>query len=115
MLYEGSVEELTREGKTFKLRVDRADEAFRLLSDEQTFSVSIDEASALHLKTSVERIPEIIALLVGRGFRVSEVSPQRETLEDVYFRLLRESALNDEQSPTRYPQKYESKDDSGNG
>jgi ABC-2 type transport system ATP-binding protein len=95
LLYEGGVEELTSGGKSFKLRVDNAGDALRLLSDDPTLSVSMDDASALRLKISDERIPHVVALLVGRGFRVSELSPQRETLEDVYFRLLRESARGD--------------------
>jgi ABC-type multidrug transport system ATPase subunit len=96
LLYEGGVEELTSGGKSFKLGVDRADEALRLLSDDATLSVSMDDAGALRLKTPDERIPHVVALLVGRGFSVAELSPQRETLEDVYFRLLRESARGDD-------------------
>jgi ABC-2 type transport system ATP-binding protein len=92
LLYEGGVEELTRGGKSFKLRVDRPEDACRLLSDDPTLDVSIDEAGALRLKMADERAAHVNSLLVGRGFRVAELSPQRETLEDVYFRLLRESA-----------------------
>ena len=111
LLYEGGVEELTRGGKTFKLRVDRAEEAYRLLSDDPTLSVSMDEAGALHLKTSEERIPHVVALLVGRDFRVMELSPQRETLEDVYFRLLRESARDGERPYTFDPSRTGSRTD----
>jgi hypothetical protein len=32
-------------------------------------------------------IPRVNAQLVERGFRVSELSPQRETLEQVFLRL----------------------------
>ncbi|HVG30551.1 MAG TPA: ABC transporter ATP-binding protein [Pyrinomonadaceae bacterium] len=98
LLYEGVVDELTRDGKTFKLKVERAGEASRLLSEDQTLCVTVEDAQTLRLKTSAERIPDLNALLVGRGFRVAELSPQRETLEDVYFRLLRESARGDGES-----------------
>jgi ABC-2 type transport system ATP-binding protein len=91
LLYEGGVEELTRDGRTFKLTVDRAEEAYRLLSDDQSLSVTVEDARTLRLRAADERIPHVNALLVGRGFLVAELSPQRETLEDVYFRLVRES------------------------
>jgi ABC-2 type transport system ATP-binding protein len=103
LLYEGGVEELTRDGKTFKLRVDRAEEAYQLLSTDPTLSVSVDDAQTLCLKAADERIPHVNTLLVGRGFSVAELSPQRETLEDVYFRLLQESGGDGAQPATFGP------------
>ena len=95
LLYEGGVDELTRDGQTFRLRVDRADEAHRLLAGDPSIGVSPDGEGTLRLKIAGERVAHVNSLLVTHGFLVSELSPQRETLEDVYFRLLRESARGD--------------------
>jgi hypothetical protein len=38
-------------------------------------------------------VPDINALLVQNGFRVSEIASQRESLEEVFLRLTREARL----------------------
>ena len=93
LLYQGSVSELTAAaGTTIKLRVDRTAEARELLSRDPALTVSRDGATdVLLIKTAEARVAAINALLVGHGFRVSELAPQRETLEEVYFRLIREA------------------------
>jgi ABC-type multidrug transport system ATPase subunit len=94
LLYEGDVSELTSAGKSLRLRVDRAGEAEEILSREPGLSVSRDGDGVLYVKAAGERAADINALLVGRGFRVFELAPQRETLEEVYFRLIREATAS---------------------
>ncbi|MDT7604756.1 MAG: type transport system ATP-binding protein [Acidobacteriota bacterium] len=91
LLYQGGVGELTAAGKLFRLRVDRAEDAYQLLSRDPEVSVNRDGTQVLYVKTADEHIPVVNALLVERGFRVMELSPQRETLEEVYFRLIQEA------------------------
>jgi ABC-type multidrug transport system ATPase subunit len=87
LLYEGGIEELITKEKTIKLTVDRLDEAFELLTSDPTIRVSRNGAQSLYLKMTDEQIPSINALLVERGFRVTELAHQRETLEQVFLRL----------------------------
>jgi ABC-2 type transport system ATP-binding protein len=91
LLYEGAVDELTRGEKTFRIGVDRPGEAYQLLASDPSLRVTRNGDGLLHVKMPDERAPQVNALLVGRGFLVRELSPQRETLEDVYFRLIQQS------------------------
>lgn len=92
LLYEGSVADLTEGGNSIKIRVDRAEAAYELLASDPTLAVRRDGGQVLYVKTSDERIASVNALLVGHGFAVRELSPHRETLEDVYFRLIQNSS-----------------------
>ena len=87
LLYQGAVDGLTTAVKTIRLKVEPRMEAFELLSTRPKFSVSRNGDECLYVKLSEDDIPELNALLVGRGMRVSEISPQRETLEDAFLRL----------------------------
>jgi len=73
--------------KTVKLTVDRLEEAFDLLSSDPALAVSRNGLQSLYVKMSDEQIPQVNRLLVERGFHVAELSPQRETLEQVFLRL----------------------------
>jgi ABC-2 type transport system ATP-binding protein len=59
--------------------------------------VSWDEAAGLLSLWVPHRasIPDLVALLVGAGFRVYRVSPREPTLEDVYFALHEGAARHD--------------------
>ena len=92
LLYEGGVEELTNKDQTVRLKVDRIDEAFQLLASDPTLSVSRNGDDFLYIQAAEERVPQVNALLVGRGFRVSELAPRRETLEQVFMRLTKGNA-----------------------
>ncbi len=87
MLYQGSLDHLISKDKVVRLTVDRLEEAYQLLSSNSQLSLSRNGNQSLYLRTSPEQIPRINALLVGRGIRVLELSPQRETLEHVFLRL----------------------------
>jgi len=87
LLYQGAVADLLREGKRVKLRVDRLAEAYQLLSANEHVSVSRNGDDSLYLKLDEDEIPGINALLVGHGFKVNELSPKQESLEQAFLRL----------------------------
>ena len=87
LVYQGTIENLLTANKTIKLTVDRLEEAYNLLSADPALTVSRNGSESLYVEMSDEQIPRVNALLVERGFRVSELSPQRETLEQVFLRL----------------------------
>jgi ABC-type multidrug transport system ATPase subunit len=89
LIYQGSIEELIAKDKMIKITVDRVEEAHQLLSDNPALSVSRNGDQSLYVRMADEQIPQVNALLVERGFRVMELSPQRETLEQVFLRLTR--------------------------
>jgi ABC-2 type transport system ATP-binding protein len=87
LIYQGALEELIAGDKIIKLTVDRVEEAYTLLSSNATLSVNRNGDSSLYVKMTDEQIPLVNALLVEHGFRVTELTPQRETLEEVFLRL----------------------------
>lgn len=91
LLYQGPVDELVVNDNWIKLKVDRVADAFKLLATNPRLSLELNGADALYLKMTEEEIPLVNALLVQNGFQVSELSPQRESLEDVFLRLTKES------------------------
>ena len=95
LLYQGTIEELIDKEKTVKLTVDRMEEAYAILSADPALVVSRNGAQSLYVKMADDRIPDVNRLLVERGIRVMELSPQRETLEQVFLRLTRPPAGTD--------------------
>jgi len=87
LLYQGSVADLVNRNNVTRLKVDRLAEAHELLSRNHQLSVSRNGDSSLYLKMGCEQLAEVNALLVKHGFNVSELSPQLESLEDVFLRL----------------------------
>jgi ABC-2 type transport system ATP-binding protein len=87
LLYQGSIEDLISTKKIIKLTVDRLEEAHELLSIDPNLSVHKNGDNSLYIKTADDYIPIINAFLVEKGFRVTELSHQRETLEQVFLRL----------------------------
>ena len=87
LLFEGTVESLLAQDQIVRLGVDRVEEAFQLLAGDPALSVTRNGAQFLHFKAAAEQIPRINQMLVERGFRVMELTPERETLEQVFLRL----------------------------
>ena len=87
LVYQGSVRELVGEDSMMKIKVDRVDEAFALLEDISSIDVHRNGDEFLYVKTADGQIGEINALLVNSGFHVRELSPYRQTLEEVFLRL----------------------------
>lgn len=95
LLYQGTIEALIDKEKTVKLTVDRLDEAYKILSADPALVVSRNGTQSLYVKMADDRIADVNRLLVERGIRVMELSPQRETLEQVFLRLTRPPAGTD--------------------
>jgi ABC-2 type transport system ATP-binding protein len=91
LLYQGRVHELMAQGQRIKLTTDRVTEAFELLAKDSRLTVTRNGDESLYLQVSDEVVPDINALLVHNGFRVTEIASQRESLEDVFLRLTREA------------------------
>jgi ABC-2 type transport system ATP-binding protein len=87
LLYQGTLEKLVTKDRTVKLTVDRLDEAFDLLSANPNLAVRRNGSESLYITMPDEQVPQVNRLLVERGFQVAELSPRRETLEQVFFRL----------------------------
>ena len=87
LLYEGGPEALTASTNLYKVRVDDLAGAFELLSKELGLSVSRNGASFLRLDADAEALAKANALLVGNGFKVYELSPAQESLEEAFLRL----------------------------
>ena len=99
LLYQGSVKGLIAQENLVRLRVDRVTEAFELLLRNPLLSLSRNGDQSLYVKMADEQIPLVNALLVQRGFRVMELSPQRESLEQVFLRLTQEARTQSKQEP----------------
>ena len=80
-------------GQRIRLKTDRVTDAFNLLANDQQLAVNRNGDQCLYLQVSDEEIPDINALLVRHGFRVREISAQRESLEEVFLRLTREARI----------------------
>jgi ABC-2 type transport system ATP-binding protein len=89
LLYQGGVQELIAPGQRTRLKTDRVTDALDLLTKDRGLSITRNGDESLYLQVAVEEIPEINALLVQNGFRVLEISAQRESLEEVFLRLTR--------------------------
>ena len=89
LLYHGAIGNLIAKDKVVKITVDRLEAAYQLLSHDPLLSVSRNGSQSLYVKMHTDCIPRVNALLVGRGIRVMELAPQRETLEDVFLTLTR--------------------------
>jgi ABC-type multidrug transport system ATPase subunit len=91
LLYQGPVEDLFAKGSWIKLRVDRVAEAYELLAKNPRLSLNRNGDQSLQVKMAEDEIPLVNALLVQQGFSVMELSPQRESLEQVFLRLTKEA------------------------
>jgi ABC-2 type transport system ATP-binding protein len=89
LLFQGTVESLLEQDQIVRLGVDRVEEAFQLLACDPSLSVTRNGTQSLYFKAAPEQIPLVNQLLVERGFRVMELTPERETLEQVFLRLTR--------------------------
>ena len=93
LLYQGPVEDLITKDNWIKIRVNRVAEAYELLSRNPRLSINRNGGQSLHVRMAADEIPLVNALLVQEGFSVMELSPQRESLEQVFLRLTREARV----------------------
>ena len=100
LVYQGLVEDLIAKDNWIQLRVDRVTEAYDLLSRNPRLSLNRNGDESLHVKMDEEEIPLVNALLVQNGFRVTELSRRRESLEEVFLRLTQEARTQNKQETT---------------
>ncbi|HKB68901.1 MAG TPA: ABC transporter ATP-binding protein [Pyrinomonadaceae bacterium] len=87
LLYQGAIENLVSCERLIKITVAPLEEAYRLLSRDQTISVSRNGSNSLYLRMRDEDVPRVNALLVANKINVMELAPQRATLEEVFLTL----------------------------
>ena len=87
LLYEGGPEKLVASNTLYKVRVDNLTGAFELLSKEPDLTVSRNGAAFLRVEADAEQLAAANALLVSNGFKVFELSPAQESLEEAFLRL----------------------------
>jgi ABC-2 type transport system ATP-binding protein len=87
LLYEGGPETLVAANTLYKVRVDNLTGAFELLSKEPGLVVSRNGAAFLRVEADAEQLAAANALLVSNGFKVFELSPAQESLEEAFLRL----------------------------
>ncbi len=84
MVFEGEVGDLTEDGLTLKLAVEP-----RALLDEVLRDFSGRErGNGRYFFPEGTVVEDLVAALVGRGGRVSEMTPLRRSLEDVYMEFV---------------------------
>jgi ABC-2 type transport system ATP-binding protein len=92
LLFQGRVESLLAQDQIVRLSVDRVEEAFQLLTTDPALSVTRNGTQSLYFKAMPEHIPLVNKMLVEHGIRVMELTPERETLEQVFLRLTQKKA-----------------------
>jgi ABC-2 type transport system ATP-binding protein len=95
----GSVEELTRQGATYKMVASPVDDA--LVAGFRESGAGVERVNG-HVVLSVNDLEHLNALvdqLRARGGVLSELTPVRSTLEDVFVDLVRAPSLESEPVP----------------
>ena len=87
LLYQGATQDLIADEKTIRITAEPLEEVFQLLTQELKLRVRRNGSRSIYVKLPPERIPELNALLVTRDIRVTELAPQRATLEEVFMSL----------------------------
>jgi ABC-type multidrug transport system ATPase subunit len=85
---EGSVQELLKKGPSAVLvKTDRPEELLRYLEAHGGYRSAAIEGGGVRVELDLERIPELNRRLVGAGFDVNALVPQR-TLENYFLGLI---------------------------
>ena len=87
LLYEGGPEALVASATLYKVRVNDLSGAFDLLSKEPGLTISRNGSEFFHIDADAEQLAAANALLVSNGFKVYELSPAQESLEEAFLRL----------------------------
>ena len=85
---EGSVQDLLKKGPSSVLvQTNRPEEALRFLKTKEAYRSAAIESDGVLIELDLERIPELNRLLVGAGFDVTALVPER-TLETYFLNLI---------------------------
>jgi len=85
---EGSVQDLLKKGPSSLLvKTDRPEQLLRFLETDGPYRSAVLRGDGVHVELDLERVPELNRRLVGAGFAVSALVPER-TLESYFLRLV---------------------------
>ncbi|MEW5978651.1 MAG: ABC transporter ATP-binding protein [Acidobacteriota bacterium] len=87
LLYQGAVSDLLHSRPRWMIRLDRPEEALRLLATLPGLQATFNGDGSLHCQMDEQLIPEVNRSLVSQGFRVYEIARHRPSLEELYFQL----------------------------
>jgi ABC-2 type transport system ATP-binding protein len=96
LLYQGAIAGLIAKQKLLKITATPLEDAYQLLNSDPGLSVSRNGSSSLYVSMEDDCIPRVNALLVANSIRVTELSPQLATLEDVFLNLTQIKAAADQ-------------------
>ena len=85
---EGSVQDLLKKGQSsVVVKTDRPDETLRFLNTYDAYRSAVLRGDGIHVDLALENIPDLNRQLVGAGFNVNGLIPQR-TLETYFLNLI---------------------------
>jgi ABC-type multidrug transport system ATPase subunit len=85
---EGSVQDLLKKGQSAVLvKTDRPEELLTYLETDGSCRSAVIQSDGVHVELDLERVPEFNRRLVGAGFDVNALVPQR-TLENYFLGLI---------------------------
>lgn len=87
LLYQGAIENLVAPQRLIKITAKPIEAAYQLLKSDPLLSVNRNGSQSLYVRMQTEDIARVNALLVAKGIAVTELSPQRETLEEAFLNL----------------------------
>ena len=93
LVANGTIKELTGEEELI-LTVSPIEKAARIVGEREGVESAAIEDGKLRVSTDPDRTPDIVNDLVAAGIGISEVRRSRQTLEDVFLKLVQEDPLN---------------------
>jgi ABC-2 type transport system ATP-binding protein len=90
LLYQGALENLIAKERLVKITAEPLEAAYELLTRDAMLnglSVHRNGSRSLYVRMPDEQIPRVNALLVTNNIRVTELSSQQATLEEVFLNL----------------------------
>ena len=87
----GDVATLVRQGSAVRVVTSEPERAALLLQKQDWVGQVQVDGDGLRVSVKPDAVPELNALLVQAGHRVSELTPLKATLEEVFFQLMGEN------------------------
>jgi len=94
LIAEGDVREMMDSSDEAEVRIDRPDEAAEAAKTLDFVLSAAKEGNSLRVRLRNDRLADLNAFLVGRGFKVSAIVPRRKSLEDIYLSIM-DGKVND--------------------
>jgi ABC-type multidrug transport system ATPase subunit len=87
LVYQGAIDGLVNEERLVRIKAEPLEDAYRLLVGTPELSVQPNGSNSIYVRMREERIASVNASLVQHQIRISELSVQRATLEEVFLKL----------------------------